>query len=120
MIMLLCLIFVGQSMASSMMFYSMVDMENMDTLDHNMAMMDHGSDHNGANTVSTSSDDDSSSDDCCAKECQCFASGCSTISAFAKNNTNDLILDLSTKIHYDNSSIPNLTTTSLFRPPIFS
>jgi hypothetical protein len=112
MVTLLCLIFVGQSMASSVMFYRMATMK-MDTLEHSAQMR-----HSGHQMMASMANDTSEEDDCCAKECQCLASGCFSAYLFTKNFSSDPIVDFSTKIISNIALVPSQNPSSLFRPPI--
>ncbi len=117
MTLLLCLILVGQSMASSVMVYKMagMDMASMNSASmENMAM-----DHSQMSISATDSATDSSVDDCCAKKCQCFASGCSTISAFSKVVSPDIVT-ATAKIYNTPLLVLSQALTSLYRPPILS
>jgi len=120
MVLLLCLTFVSQVMASTVMSYHMMNMKGMSTQDqsHDMSKMDH-SGHSIAND-STSDTSEEPSKDCCVKTCSCFTGGCSSIAVLIKNLCSDPIIDFSPKI----SSISNLAQsqilTSLYRPPIKS
>jgi hypothetical protein len=124
MTLLLCLILVGQSMASSVMVYKMVgmDMTNMAAMG-NMEMSMKNMDHSSMSTMPMSvmsSDSASTNDDCCTKKCQCFASGCSSISAFSKIMSAEIIVEPPTKIYSNLLLVPAQALTSLYRPPILS
>ncbi len=119
MVLLVCLTFVGQAMASTIMSYHMMSMEVMSTQDksQNMSMMDH-SNHK---MMSESSDgDDSSSEDCCVQTCSCFTGGCSSLATLMKDSGNSPIIDLSSKIPSYLSLAQSQQPTSLYRPPILS
>jgi len=130
MVLLLCLIFIGQSMASMTMFYGMASMQagtqsmsgmsSMQSPHHEMSdMVDCDEDmmttSSSKNTCSTTS-----TEECCAQECDCLTSGCSTASAFAAVMHYTPDIAISHKI----TSVPTLVTsqapTSLYRPPILS
>ena len=135
MITLLALIFIGQSVASSVMIYSMsnMSMSNMQMTNsqttrnkmtklngsmHNMQMMNHSnmamsSENNNDNT-------DVQNSDCCKIQCQCFASGCSTAATLSPVGVLAFCNMSSSKISSQNSLIPNQALTSLLRPPILS
>jgi len=120
MVILLCLIFIGQSTASSTMFYKMTAMTAMGSMSHTSTMnINMHRDmvmspiaHDEANNVSNSN--------CCKQECKCFASGCSAPSAFSKTFTSVALVTLPTKIYNHNEMILEQVLTSLFRPPILS
>jgi hypothetical protein len=124
MVLLLCLIFIGQSMASISMFYTMTNMQSsaqmstqsmagmssMQGMHHMMEEAD-GSAHD-MGTMST--------DDCCAQECECSTSGCSTLSAFSTSMTYPPAFAIENKITSPNALTASQTLTSLYRPPILS
>jgi hypothetical protein len=118
MVLLLCLIFIGQSMASMTMFYGMTAMQSgmssMENSHHDMNGMT-DCDEAMAKTASTTS-----TEDCCAQECDCLTSGCSTASAFTAllNHTPDIAI--SNKITSATTLLTDQTPTSLYRPPILS
>lgn len=115
MVLLLCLIFIGQSMASMSMFYSMTSMQAMSEVSsisntHHMKVAD-GSAHNM--TVITAND-------CCAQECDCLTNGCSTISAFSAIITYTPVFATANKIILANELTVSTPPSSLYRPPILS
>jgi|GEM_PF-2551215 len=120
MIMLLCLIFIGQSMASSTMFYKMTAMSAMGNMSHTSSMKMDTMVHHVENTVINAHSNESSTAECCQQECKCFASGCSAPSAFSKTFTTDILVEASTKIQNHNLVLPEQALSSLFRPPILS
>lgn len=116
MVLLLCLIFIGQSMASISMFYNMTAMQSMAGMSsmkgmHHMMEEADGSAHD-MSTMST--------EDCCAQECDCSTSGCSTVSAFSTSMTYPPAFAIENKITSPNSLTASQTLTSLYRPPILS
>lgn len=118
MVLLICLTFVGQAMASTVMSYHMMSMgvKGEHAQSHNMPMMDH-SNHN---MMSEAAEDDSSAEDCCVKTCSCFTGGCSSFATLIKDSNHEPIIDTSSKI---SSYIPlahSQQLTSLYRPPILS
>lgn len=120
MVLLVCLAFVGQAMASTMMSYHMMGMAGMigqEQPENMMMMMDH-SNHQMMTDDSEASD--SASEECCSKTCNCFAGGCSTAAAFMKNSANSPIIALTTKIVTSNQLVLRQQPTSLYRPPISS
>ena len=119
MVLLVCLTFVGQAMASTMMSYHMMGMTGMigQEQPENMMMMDH-SQHQMMTNDSEASD--SASEECCNQTCNCFAGGCSTVAAFMKNSTNSPVIVLTAKIVTSTQLALRQQPTSLFRPPIFS
>ena len=119
MVLLVCLAFVGQAMASTVMSYHMISMMGMSTQEqsHNMSKIDHSS-HQMAND--SSCDSETSEDDCCVQTCSCFTSGCSSIATLMKDASNNPIIDLSSKIPSYLSLVQSQQPTSLYRPPILS
>tara|TARA_R110002050_G_scaffold80451_1_gene172058 strand:- start:1921 stop:2337 length:417 start_codon:yes stop_codon:yes gene_type:complete len=119
MVLLVCLTFIGQAMASTIMSYHMMSMgiKVDQEQSHNMPMMDH-SNHN---MISDSSEgDDSSSEDCCVKTCSCFTGGCSSLATLMKDSDSNPIIDLSSKIPSYLPLVQSQQPTSLYRPPILS
>jgi hypothetical protein len=120
MVLFLCLAFVGQVVASTIMPYHMMSMKGMSGQEqaHDMSKMD----HSGHLMTSDSNSDTSeeSSKDCCAKSCSCFTGGCSSIALLIKDISNDSITDLSTKISSTSSLALSQELSSLYRPPILS
>ena len=136
MVVLLCLIFLGQSMASMTMFYSMASMQQSGEMMTEMSSMK-GSNHhsaqrnNTAHDMSAMSDCDEemmtektcstmSADSCCEQECDCLTGGCSTVSAFSMNINYTPVFATPSKIKSLNTLITSRTLTSLYRPPILS
>jgi hypothetical protein len=119
MVLLLCLIFIGQSMASISMFYSMTSMQSMaDTSSmtsphHNMSDM---SDCDEVTTACSTT----ATEDCCAQECDCLTSGCSTASAFTAVIHYIPEIAIANKIASATTLVTSQTPTSLYRPPILS
>ena len=117
MVLLVCLTFVGQAMASTIMSYHMMSMKGMSTQEqsHDMSKMDHSGHH-------MASDSETSEDDCCVQTCSCFTGGCSSFATLMKdaNNSNSPIIDLSSKIPSYLSLAQSQQPTSLYRPPILS
>lgn len=117
MVLLLCLTFVSQGIAATVMPYHMMNMSgNSVQLQDDAMMMDH-SHHNMAEDFSGDSDD--SSEDCCVKKCSCFTGGCSTIAALIKGAGNSAIF-ASPKILPYAGLLQSQQLTSLYRPPILS
>lgn len=132
MVLLICLSFVGQAMASTIMSYHMMGMAGMSgmksmssqvevqSLSQNMSMMDH-SNHNMASESDDSlTDSTDATEECCNKICNCFAGGCSSIAALIKHVSNSPILDNSAKILSHSRLALSQKLTSLYRPPILS
>ena len=119
MVLLVCLTFVGQTMASTAMSYHMMSMKVMGGQEQSqdMSMMDH-SKHKMMSMDSDNSD--SKSEDCCDKSCNCMASGCSSITAMLQDIINVQPIDLSSKINSLSSLAASQQPKSLYRPPILS
>lgn len=119
MVLLVCVTFVGQAMASTVMSYHMMSMKVMSTQEpsKNMTMMDHS--HHQMMSA-TSDSEESSEDDCCGQTCNCFTGGCSSIATLLKSTENNPIIDLSSKISSYTQLVPSQQPTSLYRPPILS
>lgn len=118
---LLSLILIGQSMASSTMFYKMAAMSTMGDMSHTSSMS--ANMHKNMSSMVHESNGKNANDNianCCKEECQCFASGCSAPSAFSKTLTDFSLPTLATRITNHNAVFPEHTLTSLFRPPILS
>jgi len=129
MVLLLCLIFIGQSMASMTMFYgmtamqlntqSMAGMSSIESSHHNMSNMAN-CDEEMMTTASTTACSTTSTEDCCAQECDCLTSGCSTASAFAAVIHYTPEIAISSKIASITTLVTSQARTSLYRPPILS
>lgn len=136
MVVLLCLIFIGQSMASMTMFYSMASMQQSGQMMTEMSSKK-GSNHhskqrnNTAHDMSAMSDCDEemmtektcssmSADSCCEQECDCLTGGCSTVSAFSMTINYTPVFATPSKIKSLNTITTSQTLTSLYRPPILS
>ncbi|MCP4984736.1 MAG: CopL family metal-binding regulatory protein [Colwellia sp.] len=122
MVLLLCLIFIGQSMASMTMFYGMtamqLDKQSMKSSHHNMSdMSDCDEDMMATSTMTCTS---TTAEDCCAQECDCLTSGCSTASAFAAVINYSAERVTSNKITAATELVTSQVPTSLYRPPILS
>ncbi len=119
MVLLLCLAFVGQSVAASVMSYHMISMKVMksQTLEQDMTTMNHS--HHKMMTTSSEGNGDSE-DECCAQGCNCFAGGCSSSANLLKQTDHQAIVDLAPKISSYTPQLPTQTASSLYRPPILS
>ena len=129
MVLLLCLIFIGQSMASMTMFYSMTSMQSMANTKELSSISTTNSHHHMSTMAKTSicEQDDmtttcstTTSEECCAQECDCLTSGCSTISAFSTDINYHAEIAISNKIVSSSAFIASNTPNSLYRPPILS
>ena len=119
MVLLLCLTFVGQAMASTIMSYHMMSMTGMNGQDMSpdMAMMDH-SNHNMLDTSTDNST--TSTEECCTETCNCFTGGCSNVAAFMAISGNVPIISLPAKILSHSRLAQSQQPVSLYRPPILS
>jgi len=126
MVLLICLSFVGQAMASTIMSYHMMGMASMsgmksmnsqaEVVPQDMPMMDH-SHHNMSGDSATSAD---STEDCCNTICNCFTGGCTSIAALIKNVGNSPLVDNAPKILSFSRLALSQQPKSLYRPPILS
>ena len=116
MVLLICLTFVGQAVASTVMSYHMMSMKVMSGQEktQSMSMMDHSMMNHA------SDDSEESTEDCCVKTCSCFTGGCSSIATLMKDINNNLFIDLSSKISSYSHLALSQQPTSLYRPPILS
>lgn len=134
-VLIVCMAFVGQAIASTVMSYQMLSMMNMsstlntdlasDSAPQNMmSMMDHSMHNMSGNSsdmsLNTSDSDESSSQDCCNKNCQCYTGGCSNVATIMNNVAPNLTMVNSDKIRNISSVVLSQQTTSLYRPPIIS
>ncbi|WP_426360323.1 CopL family metal-binding regulatory protein [Pseudocolwellia sp. HL-MZ19] len=125
MVLLICLTFFGQAMASTVMSYHMMSMENMSSMHQeqssdqstSMSMMDHSQNTMGNDLNNESEPSD---DDCCDSFCNCFTSGCSPLFSIHRNISNDVVVDIAAKIYALPVQIQSQIPTSLYRPPILS
>jgi hypothetical protein len=120
MVLLICVAFAGQTMASTIMSYQMMSMKGMSGQEQSqdMSMMDH-SNHNMV--VESSENSDKSMEDCCNQTCSCFTGSCSSLAAFTKDIVgNEPLIDLSSKIFSYSNLALSQQSTSLYRPPILS
>ena len=130
MVLLLCLIFIGQSMASMSMFYSMTSMQAMPKMSstkssHHMMEQADGSRHDMSAMVNISdcaeaemtanSCSEMPTEDCCAQECDCLTSGCSTVSAFFAIIDHTPVFANASKINSPTPLTASQTLTSLYR-----
>mgnify|MGYP005821997247 CR=1 FL=1 len=123
-ILLLGFAFIGQSLASSVMAYRMMSMnemtmsmpsEVMSAQENNQTMSDHC-----AEQMKSSTKNDNTANKCCEQQCNCFVNGCSTaIGLTAFINAEPIVLN-SIKIHSLLSPLTSQQLTSLYRPPIFA
>jgi len=123
-VLLICVAFVGQAMASTIMSYHMMSMRIMNgqVQSQNMSMRDHSNHHMVSETSNHANNAEISTEDCCTKTCNsCFTGGCSNIAVFMKDAVgSEPIADLSSKILSCSSLALSQQPTSLYRPPILS
>jgi hypothetical protein len=129
MVLLICLTFIGQTMASTVMPYQMMSMEGMTMqgMSHtDMSMMQHSAhDMSGKVLLTDSSAPETSgsekqNEDCCSTTCKCFTGGCSSLATLPKELTPVAFGYFSPKIHSISNLAFRLASTSLYRPPILS
>jgi len=116
MILLLCLTFIGQSMATTAMSYHMMSMSGKGEHTQSQAMMEHC---NQSMAMDSSVEAEASSENCCVKSCHCFTGGCATVIALIKY-TGHYAFFSSPRIPSYADSITSQQPTSLYRPPILS
>lgn len=118
-VLLVCLSFIGQAIASTMMSYHMISMSSMKgkTQPKNMPMMDH-SQHNMM--ISDVDSSESNTENCCDHSCTCIVGSCSSIAVMLEKVNVIQPFDLSSKINSIVSLAPSQQPTSLYRPPILS
>jgi len=112
---ILCLIFIGQSMASSVMFYKM-DMTMMKAAGQHV----HMSNMPASPMLDHAMTDNTMTEDCCSTECQCLVTGCSSVFAFSKVFVTNVIIDSFDKIFPNKFLISQQVLPPLYRPPIAS
>ncbi|WP_057833011.1 CopL family metal-binding regulatory protein [Colwellia sp. TT2012] len=115
MVLLLCLTFIGQVMASTLMPYRMMNMNEvtMQGQSHDMAMM-------ADNAEQMASDSATATNDCCTNDCECLIAGCSTFAALSQTSQTEFNMASASKIHSITTSALSQYLTSLYRPPILS
>lgn len=128
MVLLLCLTFIGQTMASTVMSYHMMAMQGMDIQKQtqkqadDMSTMNH-SDHqmmSDSTPCASMEISNESAQDCCSTSCHCVTGGCSSTVVLIKDIANNFSSDLSLKITSITSLVQSQQLTSLYRPPILS
>lgn len=137
---LLVFAFIGQSLASSLMPYRMMNMNAMMISTSSTAT--DLSEHNGSemmnkhcaeqmkiseqieSTISHSMDSetihDKKTNNCCENQCNCFVNGCSTLLGLTTLSHAQAILLNTTKIPSLLSPLTSQQLTSLYRPPILA
>ena len=138
MALLLCLSFVGQTMASSVMSYKMLSMNIMMQMDNESTstvkptsniMKNMGSHCAYMMANSTANDTEPSTisstmldktKNCCNDNCKCFSGMCVSAFSFNQNLINDIIFNDHTKFISVNDLFKSQRLTSLYKPPIIS
>jgi len=122
MVLLLCLAFFGQAMASTIMSYHMMSMTGMNgqSMSQDMAMMDHSNHNMPDASAENSTAEAEAEEECCTETCNCFTGGCSNVAAFMTISGSTPIISLSAKIHSYSSLAQSQQPVSLYRPPIIS
>ena len=116
-ILLMGFAFIGQSLASSMMTYRMMSMNemSMSTQAEAQTMSYHCFEQ-----MKSSTPTEETNNKCCEQQCNCFVNGCSTaIGLTASLNAEPIVLN-ATKIHSLLNPLTSQQLTSLYRPPIFA
>jgi hypothetical protein len=124
MVLLVCLTFVGQAMASTIMPYQMMAMAGMSgqvkvaVQSQAMPMTAHSNHNMSGDAVDNATE---STEDCCTQVCNCFMGGCSSIVALIKSvSGNTPIADVASKILSYSTLALSQPAKSLYRPPILS
>ena len=117
MVLLLCLTFVGQAMATTIMSYHMIGMTAQEQ-SQDMPQMEHRGHH--ITSDATADESKNSTEDCCVKTCNCFTGSCSSVAVLVSNINNDAIIVYSSKINILSSLAQSQQLTSLYKPPISS
>ncbi|MDO6427008.1 CopL family metal-binding regulatory protein [Thalassotalea sp. 1_MG-2023] len=112
-----CLSFLGQALASTVMSYHMMNMKQTSQSSSQMNMMDHS--HHQMTEQSTEHHENMD-DSCCQQSCSCFSGSCSNIAAALFSTIQTRQLELSVKILSVSQAEQSQTLTSLYRPPIFA
>ncbi|MBU2871872.1 hypothetical protein [Colwellia sp. E2M01] len=137
MILLLSLIFFGQSTASMIMSYNMtsnaINIHNMakqsvvDNLNNNPSCHQTKTLAPPANLNSTSTNSNTANisikhvpSNCCTQECNCLTTGCATVATFIASINHTPKFTTPTKIHSFKSLVSKNIPTSLYKPPILS
>ena len=148
MVLLLCLSFIGQTVASTVMYYKMVGMMEVNdgSTSSQLTKMSIVNNHcnlmmgkTSANTILPSntpekppshmlndeliekiSEPENASSKCCEKSCDCFAGSCSVVAMTMKCLTHKFVIGLPTKISSVCSLAKSQRLTSLYKPPIMS
>jgi len=126
-VLLVCLVFIGQASASTLMSYQMMGMMGMsgEESSQDMPMMDH-SNHNMDSDTSVNSStnysekSETSNEDCCNKACNCFMGSCSFFALFINISDDLSFVDLPDKIQSFSRLAQSQQAASLYRPPILS
>lgn len=138
MALLLCLSFVGQTMASTVMSYEMLSMNTMMQMNNESAstttstskiMKNMGSHCAYMMANSTANDAEPSTipstmldntKNCCTENCKCFSGMCVSAFSLNQNLINDIIFNDHTKIISVSGLFKSQRLTSLYKPPIIS
>lgn len=136
MVLLMCLTFLGQTMASTIVYYNMTGMKNVKSQERvsavsSKSMVDEPQLTMADNSLPDSSVEkdnccdsecadccDISKDKCCDGFCHCFSSGYLSLFSLHKIANNLFFINLPSKIHFFSNHVESETLTSLYRPPI--
>lgn len=118
MVLLLCVAFVGQAVASNVMAYHMLAMKSMNVAEtsHSMPMMDHS---HHAMMSETSDNTNSETENCCYQTCECFTGSCTSAIALLNDSGSSAFINTFDKTLILSTSLQNQSLKSLYRPPIF-
>jgi hypothetical protein len=124
MVLLVCLTFVGQAMAYTIMPYQMMAMAGMSgqvkvaSQSQAMPMTAHSNHNMSGDAVDNATE---STEDCCTQVCNCSMGGCSSVAALMKGiSGNAPMVDLPSKILSHSTLALSQPARSLYRPPILS
>jgi hypothetical protein len=136
MVLLICLTFLGQAMASTIVYYNMMGMQHVKNQEQastvpsksmvgepQLTMADNSlpdSNVEKDNCCDSECADccDISKDKCCDGFCHCFTSGYISLVSLNETQNNSFFIDLPSKIHFFSRHVESETLTSLYRPPI--
>lgn len=117
-VLLLSLTFISQAMASAIAPYHVMSSGCMEMQEQDMSMMDHSNHMMMADSVSTT---DTSTNNCCVDMCNCYASGCSSVTVFITETEQSAVVDEHTLKIFSHSNLTlKQQSNSLYRPPIIS
>lgn len=125
-IVLLSFFFIGQSLASSVMAYQMMNMNDMTMpaslmlAQENVQPMNDHCIEQMKSSISSEKTNEETNNNCCENQCNCFVNGCSAVTGITTSLNAEPIVLNSIKIHPLLSPLTSQQLTSLYRPPIFA